>query len=347
MLMLPKLESISLPVLRKVKELAAAGAVIAGPKPLQASGLGGAPQADAEVNQLAGELWDSSAGVKNFNTAREALGSLDLRADFSFTGGDTETQVSYVHRRDSGTEIYFVASRSERPESLQYRFRVTGMVPELWDPVSGQRQLPTAYDDKDGHTTMPIDFAPCGSTFVIFRKPSATSATAKASPPPTAVARELSGPWEVRFDPDWGGPASVTFDKLVCWTRHPEPGVKHYSGTATYHQTFDFLPDALPAGAKLFLDLGKLAEIAEVRLNGKSLGILWTPPFRVEVTGLLQPAGNRLEVDIVNFWPNRIIGDASLPPDRRLTRTNIRTLTAETELMESGLLGPVILLKDR
>lgn len=346
-LMLPKLDSISLPVLRKVKELAAAGAVIAGPRPLAASGLGGAPQADAEVEQLAGDLWSGGSGVKDFKTAREALDSLGLAEDFNFTGGDEETKVSYVHRRDGDTEIYFVASRGERPESLQCRFRVSGMVPELWDPVSGRRQLPGSYDDKDGHTIVPIDFTPCGSTFVIFRKAAATSALAKVSPPPSAVALELSGPWEVRFDPAWGGPASVTFDPLVCWTRRPEPGVKHYSGTATYHQAFDFPPDALPAGAKLFLDLGKLAEIAEVRLNGKSLGILWTPPFRVEVTGLLQPDGNRLEVDIVNFWPNRIIGDASLPPDRRLTRTNIRTLTAETELMESGLLGPVTLLKDR
>jgi len=97
-------------------------------------------------------------------------------------------------------------------------------------------------------------------------------------------------------------------------------------------------------GLRLALDLGQVANLAEVRLNGKNLGIVWAMPFRLEVTDALKPEGNQLEVEVVNFWPNRIIGDQFLAPEKRFTRTNIRKLTKDTPLLESGLLGPVRIL---
>jgi hypothetical protein len=148
----------------------------------------------------------------------------------------------------------------------------------------------------------------------------------------------------VQFDPKWGGPESVVFEKLANWTQRPEEGIKHYSGTATYRKTFD-VPEALRGqGRRLTLDLGEVRNLAEVRLNGKNLGVLWALPFRVDVTDAIKPTGNSLEIEVVNFWPNRIIGDELLPAEKRLTRTNIRKLTKDTALMDSGLLGPVRLL---
>jgi hypothetical protein len=144
---------------------------------------------------------------------------------------------------------------------------------------------------------------------------------------------EISGPWTVQFDPAWGGPASCAFDSLVSWTQRPEDGIKFYAGTATYCKTFDLPKSARKKGDRLWLDLGNVKELAQVRLNGKSLGILWAFPFRVDVTDALKARDNKLEVDVVNFWPNRIIGDQSLPPEKRFTRTNIRKLTRETPLM--------------
>ena len=76
-------------------------------------------------------------------------------------------------------------------------------------------------------------------------------------------------------------------------------------------------------------------------LNGKSLGIVWAPPFRVDLPKDMPPTGNELEIQVVNFWPNRIIGDANLPAGERLTKTNIRQLKKDTKLIDSGLLGPV------
>jgi (4-O-methyl)-D-glucuronate---lignin esterase len=165
--------------------------------------------------------------------------------------------------------------------------------------------------------------------------------------PDFAPIEELTGPWTVKFDPKWGGPESVRFDSLVSWPTRPEPGIRYYSGAATYLKTFD-APTASQLAthpSRLLLDLGRVRELAEVRLNGQPLGVVWAPPFRVDVTDALKPAGNTLEIEVVNFWPNRIIGDAALPPAQRFTRTNIRKLTQDTPLMESGLLGPVRLLE--
>jgi len=155
--------------------------------------------------------------------------------------------------------------------------------------------------------------------------------------------QELAGPWTVHFDPKWGGPATTQFDSLISWPTSSEPGIKYYSGTATYEHTLE--TPAHLGGAELWLDLGEVHELAEVKVNGVSCGIVWCPPFRVNISRAVQPGQNQLSVEVVNFWPNRIIGDASQPVEKRLTRTNIRNLTANTPLEPAGLLGPVQLLK--
>jgi hypothetical protein len=151
---------------------------------------------------------------------------------------------------------------------------------------------------------------------------------------------ELAGPWRVHFDPRWGGPDSVEFESLVSWTERREPGIKFYSGTASYSIAFD-RPERVAKGERLVLDLGEVRELAEVELNGRRQGIMWCPPFQVDITDAVKARGNRLRIEVVNFWPNRIIGDDALPVEQRVTRTNIRKLTRETALMPSGLLGPV------
>jgi hypothetical protein len=157
----------------------------------------------------------------------------------------------------------------------------------------------------------------------------------------------------------------VTFETLQDWSKRPEEGIKYYSGKATYRKSFD-----LPTGAlssPLYLDLGKLKNVAEVRLNGKALGIVWCAPWRVEITDAVKAKDNKLEIDVVNLWPNRMIGDEQLPADcewgsgdwvllKRLPdwfvkgqpRTSGRHTfmtqkpwTKDSHLLESGLLGPV------
>jgi hypothetical protein len=159
---------------------------------------------------------------------------------------------------------------------------------------------------------------------------------------------DIAGTWSVRFDSRWGGPSRVEFPQLVSWTQRPEKGIRYYSGTGMYVKEFDVPSELLShEEARLWLDLGDVRQLAEVRLNGSNLGVLWTYPFRVDVDRHIRGKGNRLEVDVVNFWPNRIIGDHQLPAEKRFTRTNIRKLTMDTPLLESGLLGPVTLQSTR
>ncbi len=193
---------------------------------------------------------------------------------------------------------------------------------------------------------MPLEFDPCGSRFVVFRQPAVTHPpTAQSNSQKFLLVQDLSGPWTVHFDPKWGGPATAQFDSLVSWPERPEPGIKFYSGTAVYEKTFDLsVPPATFSGEKQLLDLGSVHALAEIKVNGKSCGIVWCPPFRADISDAVTPGENKLEVEVVNFWPNRIIGDASLPAAERLTRTNIRKLTAKTPLETAGLLGPVELL---
>jgi hypothetical protein len=147
----------------------------------------------------------------------------------------------------------------------------------------------------------------------------------------------------VHFDPQWGGPSSVVFDKLMDWTKRPEAGIRHYSGTATYQKRFD-LP-AITANRRAYIDLGAVASMARVRLNGRELGTVWCAPWRVEITGAMRATDNQLEIEVVNTWANRLIADSGLPEGERLTvvAEDMRP-KADSPLMAAGLLGPVRLM---
>jgi hypothetical protein len=351
LLVLPDCDFISLPALRKLKRLVHEGATLVGPRPTRESSLKDFPRNDAELRSLAMALWGGKTGkgrVIGDRSAREVLAADGVLPDFEFSARITERpDLHYIHRTTGEADIYFVANRSTNAVRVEATFRVADRAPELWDPVTGRHALATPFQHRDSRTVVPLEFAPCGSWFVVFRTPAADSPGAPTpgqGTDPEAIA-DLSKGWTVAFDPKWGGPVSVQFETLEDWTRRPERGIKFYSGTATYTKTFELTAKEAQREGRLVLDLGDVRELAEVRLNGKSLGVVWAPPFQVDITDLLRPAGNRLEVEVVNFWPNRIIGDESLPEPQRLTRTNIRKLTAGTALMSSGLLGPVRILK--
>ncbi|MFM2295304.1 MAG: hypothetical protein RLZZ350_1717 [Verrucomicrobiota bacterium] len=360
-------------VLRKLNELVNAGATVIGSMPKKSSSLQNFPQADADILKLADDLWGGKIGrgrVVNFHTARELLTADGVLPDFDARsrghqsaqtdsasgqrrltsattndGDDAPLALDFIHRRDGDTEIYFVANRATNAMTAACTFRVSGKVPELWNAVTDEHQVVDEFTERDGRTTVPLEFAPCGSWFVVFKDSTANYTNRSKTEKALQSLIELTGAWTVSFATNWGGPASVTFDSLVSWPTRPEPGIKFYSGTATYKKKFE-LPDSKlkTKNSKFFLDLGQVCELAEVRVNGKSCGVTWTPPFRVDITAAAQSGTNTLEVEVVNFWPNRIIGDAALPPAQRLTRTNVRKLTAHTPLAKSGLLGPVRVL---
>jgi hypothetical protein len=155
---------------------------------------------------------------------------------------------------------------------------------------------------------------------------------------PVAVAVERL--WTVAFTSGWGAPAEVRMDRLGSWSESSDEGLRHYSGTAAYATEFA-IPAQLPEKARVVLNLGEVRETARVTLNGKEVGVLWKRPFAIDVTSAVVPGKNSLKVQVTNLWPNRIIGDQSLPEGKRFTHTNITKFKADSPLMPSGLLGPV------
>ena len=347
-LVLPDRDVISLPALKKVQELVLAGATLIGPKPVQGETLENFAATDAQIKKIAGQLWGGSVGsgrVITGKTAREVLLADGVVPDCDFLGVEG-APMDYLHRTSGDTEIYFVSNHTNYTVNATVAFRVTGKAPELWNAVTGEHHLAAAYTGQGGRTLVPVQFPPYGSCLVVFREPAvAHPAVASANAPDLNLQQTLTGPWTVHFDPHWGGPASVQVDSRVSWPTRPEPGIQFYSGTGVYEKSFD-LPAAPAAPARLYLDLGSLRELAEVKVNGQSCGIVWCPPWRVDVTDAVKPGANKLSIEVVNFWPNRLIGDASLPPDQRLTRTNIRKLIAKTPLEPAGLFGPVTLMSE-
>ncbi len=192
--------------------------------------------------------------------------------------------------------------------------------------------------------------------------------------PPLGPPVTLDGPWNVRFPAGLGAPREITLPRLVSLHRHEDPGVRHFSGTAAYSTTFEFAAGPSGGARRIFLDLGRVEVIAQVRLNGRDYGVLWKPPFRLDVTDAMRSGRNELEVLVTNLWPNRLIGDEHLPPEEeyesqgrtgfggairklpqwylegrpkpaggRVTFTTWKHYNRDSPLLESGLLGPVLL----
>ncbi len=273
----------------------------------------------------------------DFGVVSKVLGGLGLMADFESDG-----PLRYAHRRTSEEDIYFVANREDRPVEANCTFRVAGKAPELWDPLTGLRRGLPEFTSRGGRTTVPMRFEPAQSFFVVFRNPAARAA-GRNFPVATRVA-ELSGPWEVSFDPRWGGPKQVVFETLQDWSKQSEEGIRHYSGRAVYRATFD-APKAT-RGQRLYLNFGVVKNLAQVRLNGRDLGIVWCAPWRVDITEALNGADNQLEIAVANLWPNRLIGDQSLPAEQRLTSTTWNPFRKDSTLLASGLLGPVTIVAE-
>ncbi|MBI5387775.1 MAG: hypothetical protein HZA90_24195 [Verrucomicrobia bacterium] len=300
-------------------------------------------------------------------TMAALLAADGLAPDLEFRGSSPDAKFNWIHRRDGGTDIFFVSNQKAARASAEIAFRTAGRQPELWDAVTGAiRPLPE-FREADGRALVPVRFEPRQSFFIVFRQAAGTQPELQRERnfADSFKMAELAGPWEVSFDPKWGGPAKVTFNALVDWTERPEEGIRYYSGTAVYRKTFDLAEFQISdLKCQILLNLGTLKNLASVRLNGRDLGVIWTAPWRVEITGAIQARGNQLEIAVVNLWPNRLIGDAKLPPEKRFTKSNVKTYLGvpldfsppggckfcearqktrelEKSLLPSGLLGPV------
>ena len=248
---------------------------------------------------------------------------------------DDDREFNFVHRTGPDAEIYWLSSLMDCHREVEASFRVSGRKPRLYHPESGEtRELP--YHFEDGRTVIPLSFERDEAYFVVFGEPVKEQAL--------EIPREvqvgcipLEGPWTVSFQQGRGAPISVLFERLTDLRDSPVPGIRYFSGKATYHKRFH----SEKGEGRYWLNLGKVGCIASVKLNSVALPLLWKAPYRVDITDALIGGENVLEVEVTNLWVNRLVGDAALPAKDRITYFTYDFYKADDPLLPSGLMGPV------
>lgn len=362
-LVLPRVQGMSPELLLKVEELTRSGATVVGAAPNRAPGLGDWPKADQRVREIAGRMWDDSDAVRKVGKGMlisdpgggeprksAALVEPQLYADYSVVRSalersnvlrDFESSVPlrYTHRRVGDRDVYFVANLTTESVTAKCMFRVQSKTPEIWDPMDGSMAAADSSKEIDGRTAVELTLEPTGSRFVVFAK--------NATHPPAAkfavqTTQTIAGPWTVAFQPGRGAPEQTVLSDLVDLSKHDNADVRHFSGIATYTTTFP-LSAAISGAERLTLDLGEVNVMARVKVNGREVGIVWKPPYQLDVSKVADRSENVLSIEVANLWPNRLIGDSWLPEDKRITKTTWNPFKPDTPLPASGLVGPVTL----
>jgi hypothetical protein len=359
-------DQLSVALVRKLSELVRAGAILVAPRVEYSPSLAD-KASSSELQTLAVALWGSdtsASGSHNFGKGKVYWGiSLeavlaaehvdpDLTFDqpmnvvpYDYPSPKTNAEVVWNHRRTADNDIYFVANQRMRTEDLTVHFRVAGETAELWHPETGRIE-PANYAAVGNQTSVALHLNPEESVFVVFHEGGAPRHEATVST--TEDLLSMTGKWKVAFPPNLGAPPQIELSSLSSWTASTDPGVRYFSGTATYAKQFNLAEGWNRSGSQIVLDLGRVREFAQVTLNGHRLpAILWKPPFMVDVTSALKTGLNDIEVEITNLWPNRIIGDIQPEAKDKYTFTVYGAYQADSPLVESGLLGPVRLLRQQ
>lgn len=360
LLVLPPTKEMTPKLAAKLKELVTAGATVLGERPMKAPSLTGRENSAGDLKEISYNLWGDTDGVTNIQhysgrgrlysglSVEQVLERLKTPQDVTTSGTLTDTP-TWIHRRLPEADIYFLVNRSSAEQTIQARFRCEGKQVSLWNPATGI-QNPANYQTSDGFTTVSMHLAPWESVFVVFRKEASNSAPRNEEGERLRKLFSLDGNWKLSFPSAMGAPNSVALKMLDSWTNSADAGVKYFSGTATY--TKDLIAPAswFRKSTALYLDLGKVGDLAEVFVNGNNVGILWAPPYRVEISKLLRPGKNHLEIRVTNEWTNRLIGDRLVPEKQRILSggSPVRgggIFGGEPELVPSGLLTEVSLFQ--
>ncbi|MEI6275621.1 MAG: glycosyl hydrolase [Prolixibacteraceae bacterium] len=390
LLVLPLIETMTPELLKKIESLVRDGAYVEGIPPKKSPSLVNFPECDKEVTSTALKMWksfdrpkspqsisfgsgrifrengfmvnDSTRPYPAYEVTAGLLKQLKVSEDFTCDG-----PVRYAHRTLPEMEMYFVANRSEIAIHANCSFRADHGIPELWNPLTGETRKLENFSRKAGITSLGIQFEPHQSFFIVFNseKKEVSSKPVTKNFPVKKEVMTLDGSWKITFNPALGGPGEITFDHPEDWTKRAEEGIKYYSGTAVYHQSFTISNEIATSGHPLFLELGEVNCMAQVRLNGIDIGTLWTAPWSLEITKAAKVGENRLEIDVVNLWPNRLIGDEKYPFDgiskgkwpewllNNSTRNSKRSTFAtygfykkDAPLLKSGLIGSVRILTE-
>lgn len=405
-LLLRNTRNMRLPTLRKLDELSAAGVPIVGSRPGQLAGYGVTEDQRREFNKLARKVWKRS-NIYGPNKWPEIIEAHNLTADLLVRD---EKPVPFIHKKTATADIYFISNQEDKAKTYHCDFKISGKQPEFWDPMTGDILKSAWFSEKNGRTQLPLHLEAHQGIFVIFQNPAekpALTIKSDATEQPSATFTDqgrailqvsengtyeidtkgrgkrsinvtslpatpthIKGPWTVKFDQTYGYDGTLTFNQLIDWKDHPKKEVRHYSGPAYYHTTFNLTKDDLRADRRFEIDLGEVHIAAAIGINDKPLGTLWKAPYRLDVTEFLKEGENKLSIKAVNLWTNRLIGDLQLPDssgydikDKRMVdwytqnlpqpQSQRHTFTVypfqkkNDPLTPSGLLGPVRLLPSK
>ena len=337
-------KQMSLPVLRKIRDMVNDGAVVIGSKPVETPSL--SDNSD-EFATIVNELWSSGTTENEVGNGTvfsnisldKVLDSLGILPDFQYTKPSQDTELLYVHRQLDDIDIYWVNNRNYVAKELEATFRVTGKTAEIWHPETGEVEM-ASYHIGDETTTVPLSLTPNDAVFVVFRN-SANTDTYTIPEVNETVLETISGEWNVQFQAERGAPEEVVFGELEDWADNTDSGIKYFSGTATYTKTIQAPANWITNGDEIWLNLGNVKNIAEVKVNGQELGIVWKTPFKMNVTEALVQGENTIEIKVTNLWVNRLIGDQQPNISNKITYTTQAFYQANAPLKSSGLLGPV------
>jgi alpha-L-rhamnosidase/F5/8 type C domain len=328
-------KNMTLPVLKKLQTLVKAGAKVTGTKPEQSPSLG---DNQAEFQSIVNEIWSNTNVIKT--STADALKDLKVSEDVIIT--KAQSKILYRHRQSADQDIYWLNNRSDNPTDAEASFRITGKTPELWNPQTGESKK-ISYKIENGRTIIPLHLESWDAFFIVF-KDVAKVLSYVARKVTEKQILEIKTPWIVSFQEGRGASSPAKFNTLQSWTENSDSGIKYFSGTATYKNTF-----TVPSVSKGIyeIDLGEVKNVAEVIINGKPQGIAWKKPFKIGLTDALQKGENTIEIKVTNLWVNRLIGDQQPDVKTKITFTTMPFYNAASPLLPSGLLGPVrVLVKE-
>ncbi len=327
----------------KLVELVQAGAtIIIGPSTNEAPGLLDDPVTNPIVQAPGGK-----GKVIGAPYTDESLEKIGIEKDLAITcNGKQANDFAWAHRASDQFDIYFISNQKDIPREINASFRVSGKLPRLFDPQTNEILDAKTYTIKNNRTSLPIKLEANASVFVVFQKRTNQMDVANGTNYREFEAvTTLTNDWDLQFDNKFGGPQHiVTTDTLMDWTLIPNDSIRYYSGTATYFNTFNL--DEIPQNG-IWICLGKINHIAEIIVNGQSCGIAWTPPYKVDISKAVKEGTNKLRIDVVNSWKNRIIGDNTVFAKNPLTWTTAPFRIQGQPVASSGLLGPVTILKEK
>ncbi|MEO6079881.1 MAG: glycosyl hydrolase [Steroidobacteraceae bacterium] len=378
-MVLPSSDVMTPALARKIQQLVADGAIVIGPKPVRSPSLTDYPACDREVARIAADVWGDTAAAaqRAYGKGRivwgmsldDALKEAGIKPDVEVEG---DASLLWTHRTHPEAEIYFLSNQKDESLATTVSFRQNGLKPELWHADTGMIARPQEWSVSGNRTNIKLSLDPSGSVFVVFRAKPSSAIQNQAAADGQAMTLSVDGAWEIQFAQGMGAPSRISIKELASWSENSAPGVRYFSGTATYSKKVEIPSSRARRASRVIIDLGRVKNIATVVVNGTTFPTMWKPPFRTDISKALKPGNNLIEVRVTNLWPNRLIGDEQEPDDcvwgkpttvgkplaevpawlvegrsrpsaGRRTFTTYKFFTKEDTLFESGLLGPVTL----